>query len=110
MVRALGAFTHGVQLQFVQQRARLRKGVGRGQLDAQPFGQARTRFQFSRAHKFLVFACLQIQGTKIDQIRVDVNSLPFPPKRLRSLFPLKNGCFGFEIPKCCKKLGDVYCQ
>jgi len=50
MVRALGAFADRVQLQFVQQPARAREAVGRGQRDAQPFRQTRTRFQFSCRH------------------------------------------------------------
>ena len=54
MVRALGAFADGVQLEFVEQRACVRKGIRRGQLDAQPFRQARARFQFCRRHANLI--------------------------------------------------------
>ena len=50
MVRALGALADRVQLEFAEQVARLRKRVGRGQLDAQPFRQTRAGFQFSRRH------------------------------------------------------------
>ena len=41
MIRALRALADGVQLEFAQQIARLREAVRRGQLDAEPFGQAR---------------------------------------------------------------------
>jgi hypothetical protein len=44
MVRALRAFANGVQLEFAQQIARLRKRAGRGQVEAQPFRQALARF------------------------------------------------------------------
>src|ERR1019366_1494647 len=50
MVWALRAFADGVQFEFAQQVARLREAVRRGQLDAQPFRQTRSRFQFSRRH------------------------------------------------------------
>ncbi len=67
MVRALGAFADRVQLQFVQQPARARETVRRGQRDAQPFRQTRTRFLFSRCHfkSILTTDYADFQKTKI---------------------------------------------
>ena len=54
MIRALGAFADCVQLQLIEQPARAREAVRRGQRDAQPFRQTRARFQFSCSHKFIL--------------------------------------------------------
>jgi hypothetical protein len=43
-----------VQFQFVQQRTRARKAVGRRQGDPQPFRQTRSQFHFSRRHKSIL--------------------------------------------------------
>jgi hypothetical protein len=51
MVRALGAFANRVELEFAKQVACLREAVRRGQVEAQPFRQARARFQFGRRHQ-----------------------------------------------------------
>ena len=51
MVRAFGAFADGVELQFVQQRARMGEGVRSGEREAQPFGEAGTGFQTDRGRR-----------------------------------------------------------
>jgi hypothetical protein len=82
MVRALGAFADRVQLQFVKQPARARETVRRRQRDAQPFGQTRTRFEFSRCHFSKTFSREFRKSTLIeflirDNSRNSRQTLPF---------------------------------